>query len=433
MAPAPHPFNIKAVVRETGIFADTIRAWERRFGIPSPERTEGGHRRYSQRDIDTIHWLKAQMQRGLSISAAITRLQALQAEGTDPLSRDTAFTPPLGPISTSILEDLRMQWVEACLTFSEERADDIISGAFARFPAKEVALGLLLAGLADVGSDWKESRATVQQEHFASQLVSRRLETLIAMSPRPTRRKRIVVALPPGESHAIPSLAIAFLLRMRGFPVIDLGANVPVDRIQETLAQIQPALVILSAQTLPSASELRNMAALITEAGLHVGFGGSFFNRHPRARASIPGTFLGDNLEALPSNVEDILRKEISPVIPTPADEAALEALFQAEPAIERMLWDELRSQGWDFFELNQMLSNIHSLLEAALKLGSLTYLGVSQDELLTLLSESGISAEHAHAFLLAYQNNLQDQLPDLGLRLQAFLAEELPTGVESI
>ena len=433
MTSSSNPFNIKAVVRDTGVLADTIRAWERRFGIPSPERTEGGHRRYSQRDIDTIHWLKAQMQRGLSISAAITRLQALQAEGTDPLNRDIAFTAPIALVSTSILEDLRMQWVEACLTFSEERADDIISGAFSRFPAEEVALGLLLGGLADIGSAWKESRATVQKEHFASQLVSRRLETLIAMSPRPTRRKRIIVALPPGESHAIPSLAIAYLLRMRGFPVIDLGANVPADRIQEALAQIQPALVILSAQTLPSASELRNMAAHITEAGLHVGFGGRFFNHHPQARASIPGTFLGESLEALPSNVEDILRKEVAPIIPTPADEAALEALFQTEPALERMLRDELGPQGWGFIELNQMLSNINSLLEAALKLGSLAFLGASQHELLTLLSVSGISAEHAHEFLHAYQKNLQAQLPELGLRLQAFLAGELPTSRENL
>ena len=47
-------YNIKAVVLETGLKPPTIRAWERRYGLPSPQRTEGGHRQYTQRDIDTL-------------------------------------------------------------------------------------------------------------------------------------------------------------------------------------------------------------------------------------------------------------------------------------------------------------------------------------------------------------------------------------------
>lgn len=47
-------FNIKAVVRETGIPADTLRAWERRYGVPRPERSAGRQRIYSRRDIQLI-------------------------------------------------------------------------------------------------------------------------------------------------------------------------------------------------------------------------------------------------------------------------------------------------------------------------------------------------------------------------------------------
>ncbi|MFN3334677.1 MAG: MerR family DNA-binding transcriptional regulator, partial [Caldilinea sp.] len=41
-------YNLKAVVQETGLKADTLRAWERRYGVPTPQRTDSGHRLYSQ-------------------------------------------------------------------------------------------------------------------------------------------------------------------------------------------------------------------------------------------------------------------------------------------------------------------------------------------------------------------------------------------------
>jgi DNA-binding transcriptional MerR regulator len=45
-------YNLKAVVQETGLKPDTLRAWERRYGQPQPQRTLGGHRLYSQQDIE---------------------------------------------------------------------------------------------------------------------------------------------------------------------------------------------------------------------------------------------------------------------------------------------------------------------------------------------------------------------------------------------
>src|SRR6478609_307407 len=70
-------YNIKAVSRLTGIPADTLRRWESRYHVISPRRTEGGYRLYSQRDVDTIHWLKAKLEEGLSISRACEMLRQI--------------------------------------------------------------------------------------------------------------------------------------------------------------------------------------------------------------------------------------------------------------------------------------------------------------------------------------------------------------------
>ncbi|HEV7235834.1 MAG TPA: MerR family transcriptional regulator, partial [Ktedonobacteraceae bacterium] len=64
-------FNTKAVVQQTGIAAPTLRAWERRYMILSPERAQNDYRLYSNRDIAIIHWLKVHVDTGMSISQSI--------------------------------------------------------------------------------------------------------------------------------------------------------------------------------------------------------------------------------------------------------------------------------------------------------------------------------------------------------------------------
>ena len=65
-------------MRETGIKADTLRAWERRYGLPVPERSPGGHRLYSQYDIETIKWLQARQEEGLRINRAVDLWRSMQ-------------------------------------------------------------------------------------------------------------------------------------------------------------------------------------------------------------------------------------------------------------------------------------------------------------------------------------------------------------------
>ena len=93
MSSEDHLFNLKAVVRQTGIKPDTLRAWERRYGLPEPARSSGGHRLYSQHDIDTLNWLVARQHEGLSIKRAVEQWRQIEAEGHDPLQMVTAFAP----------------------------------------------------------------------------------------------------------------------------------------------------------------------------------------------------------------------------------------------------------------------------------------------------------------------------------------------------
>ena len=118
-------FNIKAVVTQTGLNPATIRAWERRYGLPRPQRTEGGHRHYSQRDVDTLNWLIARQDEGVSISHAVELWKSLLDTGQDPLAREETGGAVAAQVSISgeQIDELRQAWVSACLAFDRESAE----------------------------------------------------------------------------------------------------------------------------------------------------------------------------------------------------------------------------------------------------------------------------------------------------------------------
>lgn len=248
-------FNMKVVVQETGLKPDTLRAWERRYGMPNPKRTSGGHRLYSQFEIDMLKWLIARQDEGVSISRAIDMWQQHLENDENPLEA-VPLEPTEEPIYTSMagasIETMRKSWMEACLKFDERAAQFILAQAFAMFPMETVCFDLLQRSLTEIGLGWYEGRVSVQQEHFGSALAIRQLEALLAaMSTAARSLGRVLVACPPLEQHTFSPLVITLMLRRRGWDVVYLGANVPVEQLGATVNSIQPELVIISAQTLP--------------------------------------------------------------------------------------------------------------------------------------------------------------------------------------
>ena len=309
-------YNLKVIIQETGIKPDTLRAWERRYGLPVPGRTDGGHRLYSDYDIETIKWLLARQEEGLSISRAVQLWNNLQEQGDDPLaampyggqSQARTLTPDFSDAST--LEEIRQAWVAACLQFDEAAAVRILAQAFGRYPLETVAIEVLRQGLADIGELWFRNEASVQQEHFASALAMRRLNALLAAAPQPTRRGRILVACPPEEQHTFPALLISVLLRYSGRDVVYLGADVPLGQFLETLEKVKPQLVVMTAMLLHTAANLLDVALMLEEQGIEFAYGGPIFIRQASLQERIPGHFLGDTFEDSLSTIEQVLAKK---------------------------------------------------------------------------------------------------------------------------
>lgn len=404
-------FNLKAVVRQTGIKPDTLRAWERRYGLPAPGRSPGGHRLYSQHDIDTIKWLAARQQEGLSIKRAVEQWQQIEADDRDPLQDAAALAtqrtvaPPLYS-GGETLERMRQDWLDACLSYSEQRATQILNQAFAFYPPETVVVELLQRAAAQVGEGWYQGDVTVQQEHFCSAQVVRRLEALVMTAPPPSRPGRILVACPPEEYHVIGPLLLTFLLRRQGWEVIYLGANVPTDRLETTVAVTKPQLAIMAAQQLHTATTLVEAAVVLQQEQVLLAYGGLVFNLLPPLRNRIAGHFLGEVLEAAPQVVESLMTAPR----PVPAAEKISEAYRQAldrfqerQALIEAHLVQELGRTGLAHNHLIMANRELSLNIGAALALGDMDFLGTDIEWVRGLLKNYRVPDEALYDYLGAY------------------------------
>jgi len=429
-------FNLKVVLKETGIAADTLRAWERRYGLPMPQRSAGGHRLYSQRDIETIKWLMKRQQDGLSISRAVDLWNEQLTSGTDPL----AGSAPSNLIAASTiseryqsadttLDSLRAQWVEACISFNESGAEQILNQAFSILPVEAVCLEVLQKGMFEVGELWYENRSSVQQEHFASGLAIRRLDTLLSASPAPTRNHSIIVGCPPNESHTFTPLLLALLLRRRGFNVVYLGANVPLRQFTEAVRNAKADLVVLIAQHLMSAATLKHTSLVLDNQKIPVAFGGRIFNLRPKISDTIAGYFLGNDLLSALEELELILNgkpKKREPRGISQTYAAAHQAFVSKRAQIDWSVQESLEQFSISSEDIQTGIGFLGENIMAALQLGDMAHVSGEIDWLKGLLRSRGVSEGQLTYFMQAYSNAVDRNINGQGSPILAWFETEL-------
>jgi methanogenic corrinoid protein MtbC1 len=211
-------YNIRAVERLTGVPAPTLRSWERRYGFPTPARTHTSRRLYSDDDIRVIRWVRGHTERGLSAAQAI---EWAQAGGVDWNRVDDSVTIP----SPHALVQAQ---IGAVCRYDEQAIETALTTAFAHFPADHVLLEVMTPALVEVGELWARGAITVAAEHFYSNIIRRRLLSLLAAQPAITPRMTAALACLPGEQHELGLLMLALFLRWAGARVLYLGADLPV-------------------------------------------------------------------------------------------------------------------------------------------------------------------------------------------------------------
>ena len=235
--------QIGDLARRTGLSVDVLRAWERRYGLLRPRRSDGGFRLYSSRDEDTVRAMLAQIDRGFPPAQA-----AKLALAQPTLPSSTVPPRPAAPWADGALTLARADLYAALTGFHGNRAHQLIDELFAGFTIDAVLSEVILPCLADLGDGWKRGAVTIAQEHFASNLLRGRLASL-ARGWGHGHGPRAVLACPPGERHDLALLVFGIALNRNGWRVGYLGADTPLEELINTAVDTAADLVVLAAAT----------------------------------------------------------------------------------------------------------------------------------------------------------------------------------------
>jgi MerR family transcriptional regulator, light-induced transcriptional regulator len=234
-------YNIKSVSKLLDMPAVTIRAWERRYNVVSPTRSESGHRLYSEQDIEDLRWLKVQTEeKGINISQAVKMLEKLREQRTDKPRQEASKVILQG------YEEVRATLYEALTSLDAMRANAVIDMGFSMFHYEDMFHQVLAPILQQIGDEWETGLVSVAQEHFASQLIYQRLSQFFRVFPVNPAMPRVLAFCPEGEEHQLGLLLFQLFLRKNGADVINLGANTPRDGLAEIIERQNVKVVAVS-------------------------------------------------------------------------------------------------------------------------------------------------------------------------------------------
>ena len=239
--------RIGELSRRTGVSETTLRAWERRYALLRPGRSEGGFRLYADDDVGRVRSMQEHLGRGVSASEA-ARL-ALDEPGTSGVAPAEGLANNLS-VALHALDDVAAQ-----AALDRTLATLTVEGALR---------DVLLPVMSGVGQGWEDDQAAIAREHFATNLVRGRLLGL-ARGWDLGGGSRALLACAPDEQHDLGLIAFGLALRARGWRITYLGPSTPLATLAEAALLTQPALIVLSAsleERLQGADdELRDLAS----------------------------------------------------------------------------------------------------------------------------------------------------------------------------
>lgn len=230
-------YRIQSVADMTGVPAATLRAWERRYGIPVPARTASSYRVYSDVDIDMIRKLRELCEGGMSPSEAAR----LVLEDADRPAAPVAIVDENDPF-----EPTRAALLRAVEIFDPRRLERELDRATALGTATTIVEQVFRPVLVAIGTAWHDGKMTVAQEHLATEAITAVTRRLLSLVQPEGDAPVILLACFADDEHGFGPLALAVHLATWGWRVVSLGPRTPPDAIRHACSELRPQMVGLS-------------------------------------------------------------------------------------------------------------------------------------------------------------------------------------------
>lgn len=249
---ASRAYSIRVASRLTGIAADTLRMWERRYGFPRPERTGGGSRTYTEEDIEILHLLQRALKAGYRPGEIVGKSRA---EVEDILSQVAPVRPE--PTVEGALPTVHGLIHHLLADDTEALAGEMRRSAL-RLGSRRFVTEVAHPFVVEVGKQWEDGKLEVRHEHLASEALSTLLRLLLSTSEDGLGRPVVLLATLPGELHGIGlELVALYLAAHRATPRL-LGVSTPKDQIVKAARALTADVVGL---TITESSDVASAAA----------------------------------------------------------------------------------------------------------------------------------------------------------------------------
>jgi MerR family transcriptional regulator, light-induced transcriptional regulator len=279
------PLKTSEVSSLIGVPVPTIRSWERRYGWPSPRRTDGGHRRYTAEEVKQLRLLRDEVTAGRSAQQAVVLLRRLA------MRRKKEYSDRL---------------VAGALALDEQHIRAALEEASSTLTIEQTIDGVVLPALKEIGTKWERGICDVAGEHLASARIRLWLGDVLEQSRPITTARTLVVSTGPADFHSIGLEAFSVFLARRGWNPLVLGALTPVASLVEAVRRLNAdGAVVVCHLGVTRRAALESIRAVAALPGADVYYAGNGFAA-ARARRGVPGTYLGTDMAA----ASDLITRE---------------------------------------------------------------------------------------------------------------------------
>ncbi len=251
-------YTIRQVAEMTDVPENTIRSWERRFGIPQPTRTGSNQRRYTELDAFAIRSIQASRDRGRSMEQAIDDLgrpERPDAEhGPQPVATPQTDHDASRDIDQPDKADAAL--IASLIAFDGERAREIVAERRWNASTEAVCLDLLLPALRTIDEQWAEGRLAEIQARFGREWIRRKLEFALNESSPELGRLNILVAAMLDDSARDEGVCLSIILSRAGYRVVWVSSDATVAGLDVAISLRPPSAMVLATR-----SELSIVAA----------------------------------------------------------------------------------------------------------------------------------------------------------------------------
>lgn len=269
-APIHNAYPLRTVSRLTGLSADVIRVWERRYSVVSPQRGPRGARLYTNEEIHHLKSLAMLVEQG----RAIGDIAKLPVETLQALLRSEPSTeeqPSDAPQSEDAPNALTVRFFEAVESFDVDAASTLLADAALALGLRSFLSEVITPLLIEVGTRWADGRLSIAREHMISKVLRDFLGSF-ARIRRVTGPPKVLLATPQGERHELGLMVAATVLLENGVSVLTLGADLPASDIAAAANEVRPHAVLLAVlntdnrkSAIASIREIRKLIPIETE------------------------------------------------------------------------------------------------------------------------------------------------------------------------